>query len=340
MRVSDRTTVRNFLKYLDNAKTKYAETNERIYSGNRFKRISDDVSAGTRALRVRGELAKSEEYYDNVKSINEQMTTTENTIMSINDILSNVHSKKILRALDGTAGESGRNAIANEIKAMREEILQFANTKYGTHYILGGSTATAAPFTMDTTSGKLLYNGIAVDSIMQDSTGYYYMDGADKKTIPMDDPIYADIGLGIRMQGSDIESDTAFKVSFSGLDILGFGLSSEGVPQNVYNQLTEIEGFIRNNDMDSLRAYDNELVLAIDRFTANLTEIGARTNFLDTMQSRIEDQIDSYNSQVSNLMGINDAEEAMNQTMNDYVLKAVLQMGSNILPISLMDYLR
>ncbi|NLV86640.1 MAG: hypothetical protein GX025_05410 [Clostridiales bacterium] len=339
MRVSDRTTVRNFLKYLDNAKTKTADTNERIASGNRFKRISDDVSAGTRVLRVRSDLAKTEEHYDNVKAINEQMATTETTMMSISDILVDVHSKKVIRALDDTAGEAGRNALANEIKAMREEILQFANTKYGTFYVLGGSTATAPPFTLGT-NGELLYNKVSVDNILYDEINGHYYDSDSGNPIPMDDPVYADIGIGIRMQGSDVESDTAFKMSYSGLEVLGFGVNSDGISKNVYNQLAEIEKAIRANDMEKLRAYDNELVLATDKLTANLTDIGAKTNFLDTIQKGLENRIDSFNSQVNTFMGINDAEEAMNQTMNDYVLKAILQLGSNILPMSLMDYLR
>ena len=92
--------------------------------------------------------------------------------------------------------------------------------------------------------------------------------------------------------------------------------------------------------MDHLKELDTRLVEQTDIFTANLTDIGARTKFLDTMQSRLEDEIDAYQKQVSNIMGINDAEESINQTMNDYVLKAVLSMGANIIPVSLMDYLK
>ena len=47
MRVADKTTQRNYLKYLNNARTDYAETNMKIASGNRFTKLSDDVSAGT-----------------------------------------------------------------------------------------------------------------------------------------------------------------------------------------------------------------------------------------------------------------------------------------------------
>ena len=170
--------------------------------------------------------------------------------------------------------------------------------------------------------------------------GYYYEDGSGtNQSIPMDGDIYADIGLGIKMTGSDIVSDTAFKISYSGLEILGFGTDSDGNANNFYNMLTSIETAMRDNDTDALGNYDDMLVDATDEFSKFVTDIGAKTSFLDSVEKRLTSRIDSYESQISNLMGIDDAEEAMNQSMNDYVLKAVLQMGANILPVSLMDFL-
>ncbi|MGI5985270.1 MAG: hypothetical protein GXY01_09055 [Clostridiales bacterium] len=338
MRVSDKTTVRNYLKYLEQAKTNYAETNARIASGNRFVRISYDVSAGTRVLRTRTDLSKTQEYYDNVKSINDGLSVTEDALKSINDILSDVQSKKITKAMSDSTGEAGRKALANEVKALKEEILQFANTKYGNKYVLGGSSAKIAPFSVGT-DGKLLYNGIDVNNIIYDNTDGRYYDKLTNKLVPMDSDIYADIGLGLRMVGSDIESDTAFKVSYSGLEILGFGENSDGMPNNIFNMLTNIEKCMRDGDMETLGKYGDILIETTDSFRALLTDIGAKTNFLDTVEARINSNIDSYKNQLNNLMGINDAEEAKNQTMNDYVLKAVLQMGSKILPVTLMDFL-
>lgn len=343
MRVADRSTSRNFLKYLDTAKTNFAVTNERVASGKRFTRISDDVSAGTRALRIRGDMAKSEEHYDNVKSINEELTSTENAMTSISDIINKVHSQKVVKALNDATGDSGRTAIANEISSMKKEILQFANSKYYNRYVLGGSSASTAPFSIND-SGELLYNGIDVNSIKRDTDGsYYYLKDEtkpDEKTaIPMDGDIYVDIGLGIKLNADQVDKDTAFKVSYSGLEILGFG-EEGGMSNNIYNIINDIEKAIRDNDMTKLGELDARLVEQTQIFTANLTDIGAKTSFLDTIQSRLEDEVDAYQSQVSNIMGVNDAEEATKQTMNDYVLKAVLSMGANIIPSSLMDYLR
>lgn len=345
MRVADSTTQRNYLSYLDQAKTNYAETNLRVASGKRFTAISDDVSAGTRVLRVRDDLKKAEVYDSTVKSVNEQLSVTEDAITSINTALQNVHTK-ILKAQNSTTGTTGKDALANEISAIKGEVLQYLNTRYNNSFVLGGSGSTSAPFTVDSESGALKYNGIEVSKISYDSaTGdYTYMDGATKKTVPMNSDVYADIGLGLKMTGSDVQSDTAFKISYSGLDVIGVSTVKTGAAaNNFFDLLTKIEKTMRSDDAgssDTLGSLDEELVADTDTFAKFLTDVGTKTSYLDTIQTSIETKIDSYETQIKDLMGINDAKEATNQTLNDYVLKAVLSMGSKILPLSLMDYVK
>lgn len=348
MRVADRTTQRNYLEYLNQAKTNYATTNERIASGARFLTLSDDVSAGTRVLRVREDMSKTQNYYDTVKSINGELSVTENAITQISTILTNVHTK-IVKGLADSTGASGREALANEIDNLKSEMLQYANTKYNDKYVLGGTSAVAAPFTVK--DGKLYYNGVDVSAVTKNATtGKYQYKKEDGSTVdvPMDDDIYADIGLGLTFKKdasgnatTDVVSDTAMKVSYSGLDVLGFGDgSTTGSYSNVYNLLTDISTALRSNDTTTLGTLDTKLTNTSQSFSRFVTDVGTKTSYLDDLQESIETKLDAYQSQISNLMGIDDAKEATNQTLNDYVLKAVLAMGAKILPLSLMDYVK
>ena len=79
MRVADKTTQRNYIKYLNKARNDYAETNMKIASGNRFIKLSDDVSAGTRMLNSRVELFKSEKQLSNVQAINSEFKAVEDS---------------------------------------------------------------------------------------------------------------------------------------------------------------------------------------------------------------------------------------------------------------------
>ena len=201
MRVVDRSTARNYMKYLNKARSDYASTNEKIASGKRFDKISQDVIAGTKVLRVRTDLCKAETQLGNIKSAQEELRTTELAMTAINNILTSASAEKINAALSEDKGEVGRIAIANEIEAMRNEILQYANTKYSSRYVFGGSNSSyTAPFSINS-DGKLLYNGINVDLIQQDIDGsLYYMNAGVKTKISLDTDVYLDIGLGIKLQ--------------------------------------------------------------------------------------------------------------------------------------------
>ena len=341
MRVADKTTQRNYLKYLNNARTDYAETNMKIASGNRFTKLSDDVSAGTRMLNSRIELFKSEKQLSNVQAINNELKAVEDSMMSMNDVLNEIIGTKLVKAVTETTGEAGRVTIASEIKSMKEELIQFANMKFATKYPFGGSTAKVAPFSFSD-DGKLLYNGIDVNSVQEraDGSRYYVDENGVEQDIAKDNPLFIDIGLGVRVDGTSFNSVSGFEASFSGIQVLGFGTTEDGMPNNIINILTEIEDKLVNYDLDELKKLQGHLTDRVDVFRTNVTDIGAKTNFLDTMETRLTNQVDNYKFRIDELVGINDAEEATNQSMNDYILKAVIQMGSKILPVSLWDYLR
>ena len=362
MRVADRMTARNYLKYLHGARSDYADTLSRINSGKRFTKLSDDVSSGTRVLTTRTEMYKTQKQLGNVKSINEELTVTESCMQSISDIIADVH-KLVVRAKNDPTSTGGRKAIAQELRGLRDEVLQFCNTQYGKRYIFGGTNMSTAPFTLDE-NDRILYNGIPMDEVQKNpTTGEFFYEkppvqatnknpgdpGYDPKNpdhnptkvkIPMDEDVYMDIGLGFKMKASEVQDTTAFKISYSGLDFLGYGKDDDGTSNNVYNIIHDIMTNIENYSMEELEEVDDRLTELSDKFRANLTDIGSKTNYLDTMQGRLEKTADNQKIRIQNLMGIDDAEESTNQSMNDYVLKAVLQMGSRILPVSLMDYLR
>ena len=396
MRVADRSISRNYMKHMHRSLQNYMETNERIASGKRFTKLSDDVSAGARVLRIRMDRYKAEKQVANVQEANDRLLITEDNMLAINQILTAVHENKVVRALNDPVSDEGRLVLASEIKSMLEEFLQYANASYGKQFNIGGTNAYTGPFTVGE-DGYLLYNGIAVDDIQSDAiTGDLYYDkpqtsviggaiytryevratpgtyvykGADnlyyndnlddtvtllatqpapievalmtdKTIIPMDDDIYYDIGLGITMSGNEVNHATAFRVSYSGLEVTFFGKDNFGMSNNLYNIMYNIANNIESFEREEVEKWNTKLRAQMDTYRVNLTDIGVKTKFLEAAEQSLNRNIDSYTNRIYTLMGVYDAEEATNQMMNDYVYKAVLQLGSRILPLSLMDFVR
>ena len=351
MRVADRAVARNYLKYLNKAQYKYMETNQRLASGNRFTKLSDDVSAGSRVLRSRMDRYKAEKQLENVQEANSKLQITEDNMMAMNKIIATVHEDKVVRALNDPTGDEGREIIASEVRSMMAEFLQYANASYGNMFSYGGSNAFTGPFTVDADTGKLLYNGVDVDAITKDPTTgvLMYDDAGTPKEVPMDKDIYFDIGLGIIVTGADISlgddfpdviGATAFKLSYSGPEVLGWGVDEDGLSNNIYNVMYEVQKNMADFNREELEKWNMKLRALLDGFRVNLTDVGVKTNFLDAMEVSLKSTIDSRTEKIQDLMGVRDEEEATNQMMNDYVLKAVLQMGSRVLPLSLMDFVR
>ncbi len=346
MRVADRTTSRNYLKYVNKATSDYAETNMKIASGNRFTKLSDDVSAGTRVLNTRIDLIKAEKQLSTVQGAIKELEAVDSSMMAIEDVLTNLVGE-LQKAATGTMLDD-RDVIAGNVGKLKESIVEFANLDFANKYPMGGSTAITKPFTLDE-NGNLLYNGVDVSAIKErdDGTRFYVDANGVEQDIPMDNPLLIDIGLGTRVNGASFDTVTGFEISFSGLDVLGFGTTEDGKPKNIINILNEIEKTLKtseeeweNGAYDEFTAYHGLFNEEKNTFIDTLANIGSKMKFLDAMETRLTNQVDNYKFRIDDLMGIDDAEEATNQSMNDYILKAVIQMGSKILPVSLWDYLR
>lgn len=560
MRVTNRASTRNYLRYVNKGLSDQAKTQEKVASGNRFEKVSDDVSSGIKAMKARSDQYKMEKQIGNIEDINNVLVAAEDSMQSIDDQLKTVYTR-FLRAMNDT-NQNNRNIFAAEIKALKEEILQLANSKYNDQFLFSGSNNYDAPFSVDKETGHLVYNGIGVptDKIFQREDGTYYyetiqydekgqpitknvpqtnengylFEGGPTKTppenikinangklpngntvtkvtegvysdttiptdiyiknpqntadgylkidttstalsltpgtnpgdlssigtapvvdrgsgvyeaedgtmyvqypagtgsfyaaaasttatenqganctlstgdpltmtdangtqvevtqtgpdtyetkegtlfvknewgtgfkqvtdtpdpddptkklqqnvpaykdVPLNDEIYLDVGLGIRMNGSTVDPQTAFNVSYCGPEILGFGINEEnGLSNNIYNLLNDMEDMLKNPDkysVDSAQAYGNQLLDRLDAFRENITDLGAKTQFLETMLDRLNKSRDNLEISIGNYTGTDYVEESRHQASASAVINALYQLGSNIIPLSLMDFVK
>ena len=343
MRVTNRASTRNYLRYMNTALSNQQRTNERLHSGNRFERISEDVSSGIRAMTAKTELYKTEKHLSNVQSLNETLTAAENSMQTIHDQLKTVN-EKLLKAINGDEDPKSRKVYASEIRALRDEIYQLGNSKYSDQFLFSGSNNYMAPFQVDDSTGDLLYNGIPVDEIQLDTTDnkYYYMDNGVKTEVPLNDEIYMDVGLGITMSGSDIDPSTAFNISYAGPEILGFGVNEDtGFSNNLYNLLTDIANELEQESLDQKKVDELQVHLSdrMDSFLTNITDIGAKTTFLTNMENRLQVSADNLEIRIANLTGTDYIEESTHQASQVVITQALYKMGSSVIPMSLMNFI-
>ena len=333
--------------YLTNLNTSQYDMNkamQKVETGRAFEKVSEDVSAGTNALAIRSRLYKNEQVQENIKVASEQLGVAEENLLAINEVAVNVQSE-VLRALNGTNTVIGKDIFLSVLDNSKRSVMNFANSRYNDKYILGGTNAATQPFNCDE-NGKLTYNGVTIEDI-EKNDGVYEVDG---EVVPYNDDVYMDIGLDIKVVNGKVDPKTAYKISVSGLETLGYGKSevvyenSAGeeltyeVSNNIYDIITEMSDALQNDDMDKLSALYGHMNDRLDDMMKEVSNIGTRCQFLDTTLARLEDENISLNPMQQNTEGIDDATEIMNYMSYRYAWNLTMQFGSSVIPKTLMDY--
>ncbi|MDO5601302.1 MAG: flagellin [Oscillospiraceae bacterium] len=347
MRVTNNMITRNYLKSLNSNLTSMQTSMQRINSGRRFTRISENLSDGARALKVRDQLSDCNEQKALIRDAQGWTKTADTHLSSINDLVVKVNSELAIKAKSGRSDEE-RQVIGKQMGELKDQMVQILNSKYAGRNMFGSSNNNGNPFTVNA-DGDLVYNGVAVKDITKNADGEY-VDAAGNP-VPGEEALFVDMGLGMTFVNGKIDERTAYKYSFSGLDIVGCGTqtitykdgTTETVPGDLFGMIQEMEKMLTGEEPYN----DEKMGLMIDKTEAgrkNLmlttTDLGNRENYLEGAADRLEATIENLTTIRSNLEGTDDPSEITKLNMYRYSWLATLQMGSNILPQSLLDYLR
>lgn len=346
MRITQNSMTRNYLNNLNASLFQKSQSESRLTTGRRYTRISESVSSGTRALTIRTELYKNEQIQKNVGAAYESLSVAEGALMNIKDALSTV-AEKTLKAVNGTNDSEIQHEIfADTFSKIKGQVIQFANSKYQDTYCFGCTNNKSEPFTV-ADDGSVQFNGVNVKDIKKIDDIYESVDGT---AVPFSKDIYIDIGAGMSVKNGEIDPRTAFKVSVSGLEAIGYGTSqieytgingdqhTIEVSNNLCEIVDEISAAITDGDMDRAMALNDHMNDKLDDLILVISDIGVRTSYLENNADKLVDDEYVLTEIQSNLEKIKDTDELVNYKSLEYSWLLTLQYGGKMLPQSLMDY--
>jgi flagellar hook-associated protein 3 FlgL len=147
MRISNRGVQERLLQHINTANVRLNETQERLASGRRLNRPSDDPFATARALEARSQLDNVAQRSRTADLAITELSVVETQLASLGNVLTRVQELAVQAdsaALNGDA----RNQIATEVEQLINEVIGIANTSYSGRRIFGGHQG-AAPFVPD-----------------------------------------------------------------------------------------------------------------------------------------------------------------------------------------------
>lgn len=144
-RIADSNTNSTFTKRINAQRSQISILQERLASGKRINRPSDDPIGAEAVINIRTSQKEIEQFQRNASVASQKLTAADDTLSSYENVLDRVKTL-LTQGLSGTATQAGKNTIAVELESLRARILNTANSQYNGEYLFGGSRQTEAPF--------------------------------------------------------------------------------------------------------------------------------------------------------------------------------------------------
>ena len=129
---------------------------EQIASGQRILRPSDDPTAARRILSLEASLVRNTEYSENLENARRFLDTGAEALTGVTNLLSQVREAAIAGS-NGTLTQIDRDTFAQQIDALREQLVGLANSQFQGQFLFAGTDNTESPFVLS--SGSVDYRG-------------------------------------------------------------------------------------------------------------------------------------------------------------------------------------
>ena len=368
VRITTNGTLFNYRYNLSKNTNSLNDAMMKVMTGRKFNTYAADPAAATRAFKVHSSLNSINVQYSNNQTVLSKYESAWSNIEGILDDLSNKLGD--VPALEGLNGP-GLDALDSQAQILRsgaEAIIQSMNARYDEDFIFSGSDNQEAPFAING-NGNITYRGVVIDDATelakeyQDADGNQIMkDDGTGTLVPMtnaevlqmwaeDDHLYVDIGLGFELDGNDeVIPSTAFDAAISGIDIMGYGVDADGDPKNMASLMLKLADVFEGYDTETNTWNNGSLEYAsslVSKFQASKdamidkhAELDAEAKFLNTNSSQLESNFDALNVELNSIEQVDAVDAITELVWAQTCYSAALQVGVNVIPQSLIDYMK
>ncbi|CAM3341775.1 MULTISPECIES: flagellar hook-associated protein FlgL [Saccharibacillus] len=200
----------------------------------------------------------------------------------------------------GTYSETDMQAAANEVEQLKKQLVDIGNSKFG---------------------GKFIFNGQDYGSLP-----YPTAPGTDYSQVDTDNSAVKYV-IGENIQ---------FQINTSGNEFFGM----KGETDNVFAALDRVVSAMKSGNQAGITAETGSIESRTNKMLAARAEVGARTNRVELVNSRLLDQEKNTTTLLSKTEDLDVAEALIKATSAQTVYEAALKSSANIMSTSLIDFMR
>ncbi len=171
------------------------DLNEKISSGKKLNRPSDDPIAMVDTMQLKTTLAQLDQYGRNLDTATSWLNLSESAVSQTLDLMGRAKEITVQMASDTQTAHT-RAVAATEVGRLLDQAISLGNTQLGGKYIFAGYKTNTAPFSKVTVSGieTAQYNGDTNSFQVQIGKNETLTAGKNGQTVFMDSTIFNTLG--------------------------------------------------------------------------------------------------------------------------------------------------
>lgn len=178
MRVSNKLMADTVKANLDKLATQIMKTEIKLATGKKINNLSDDPVGISNVLDYRKTISTIDQYQDNINSGKTRIEFTETVLEKTSDLIRQAIN------IASNPNTENKDALATEISNIRDQILDYANSKLGGTYLFSGNATTTQPFATNgtyngSTGQKSIIIGDSVNVQLEADGRNLFTDGTD-----------------------------------------------------------------------------------------------------------------------------------------------------------------
>ncbi|MEE9417637.1 MAG: hypothetical protein V3V01_20335, partial [Acidimicrobiales bacterium] len=142
MRISYQARWQRAVNDIQMAGGRASEAQQRLSSGRRLNRGSDDPTGSSTLLRLRAE-EQAIEAYGRAASDSRSFLEVQDSVLQSSIAVVRDARTQVISAANATHTPEGREAIAIEIESLRDQMVSLANTRFGALGLFAGFSSAA-----------------------------------------------------------------------------------------------------------------------------------------------------------------------------------------------------
>ena len=379
MRVTQGMLINNNIKYLSQNYNRLTKLNEQMMSGKKITKPSDDPVVAMNGMHYRSQVIEVEQFKRNLNEGFNWLENADSSLQEAGQALQRIRELTV-QASNDSYDAGARKNIADEISSLQEHLAALADSKVGDTYIFSGTDTNKKPTDItkvgiefssflgqaDKSDYVISYQGQTFKHDSNDASGNTFVSSTGEKM--MVDPAtggitynykeeleYRDgemVEVNKKLSEQDLVISHVSAVSTNNEDVeieimKGVKMAinirpQEAFPVDLFSGIESIKNMLTNPSTTGTDI--NKSLQSIDEMLNNMvstrSELGARTNRAELVQSRLMEQEVIAKETVSENEDIDLEKVYIDLTIAQSLHQASLAVGAKLIQPTLMDYLR